>query len=58
MVLFFGLILIVDLKSLPKIGCFLLFVISGITYYIIRKKYLKSRGIDLNDMKKKEDWNE
>ena len=58
MVLFFGFILIVDLKSLLKIGCFLLFVISGIVYYWLRKRYLKAQGINLNDLMKKESWNE
>ena len=58
MVFFFGLILIVDLKTPLKIGCFILFVISGIGYYWMRKRYLKTLGIDLNDLMKKESWNE
>ncbi|MCJ7771991.1 MAG: APC family permease [Desulfobacterales bacterium] len=58
MVLFFSLVLIADLKSLLKIGCFILFVISGIVYYWLRKRYLKTLGIDLNDLMKKESWNE
>lgn len=58
MVFFFGLILIVDLKTPLKIGCFILFVISGIIYYWLRKRYLKTQGIDLNDLMKKENWNE
>jgi len=47
MVLFFGVILLYDLKSPVKIGCFLVFIISGIVYYQARKRYLKSQGIDL-----------
>jgi APA family basic amino acid/polyamine antiporter len=58
MVIFFGLILLVDLKTPMKIGWFVLFVISGIAYYQIRKRYLNVRGIDLNDLMKKENWNE
>ena len=37
MVLFFGVVLIYDLKSPLKIGCFLIFIISGIVYYQTRK---------------------
>jgi len=57
-VLFFGLVLIADLNSPLKIGCFVLFVISGIVYYWLRKRYLKAQGINLNDLMKKEGWNE
>jgi len=58
MVLFFGIIIIVDLKSPIKIGWFVLFVLSGIVFYVLRKKYLKEKGFDLNDIRKKETWNE
>lgn len=58
MVLFFGLVIIADLKSMSKIGCFIFFVLSGIIYYAVRKRYLKARGIDLNMLIKKDKWNE
>ncbi len=59
MVLFFGLVLVIDLKSPVKIGWFFAFVFSGILYYQIRKKQLLKQGIDLEQIvKKTEDWNE
>ncbi len=59
MVLFFGGILLVDLKSPLKIGCFLLFILSGSVYYVLRKRYLLGQGIDLDiQMAKKENWDE
>ncbi len=58
MVFFFGIVIIVDLKSPLKIGCFILFVISGIIFYTLRKRYLKTQGIDLNELGEKETWNE
>jgi APA family basic amino acid/polyamine antiporter len=58
MVLFFGIALITDLKSPIKIGCFLLFIISGIVFYQSRKQYLKGQGFDLQaKLKEKEIWN-
>jgi basic amino acid/polyamine antiporter, APA family len=54
MVLFFGFVLLYDLKSPIKIGCFILFIISGIVYYQARKQHLKSQGIDLqSELKEK-----
>ncbi|UCD81760.1 MAG: amino acid permease [Desulfobacterales bacterium] len=54
MVLFFSIIILYDLKSPVKIGSFLVFVISGVAYYLIRKKYLRSQGIRLEDLRKNE----
>lgn len=56
MVAFFGLILLVDLKSPLKIGFFLLFVVTGIIYYAVRKRQLMRKGINLEDIRRKEDW--
>jgi APA family basic amino acid/polyamine antiporter len=47
MVLFFGMIILYDLKSLANVGSFVLFIFSGLLYYSFRKKYLRKRGIDL-----------
>jgi len=57
MVLFFGIVLLVNLKSPLKISCFILFILSGIVYYQLRKRYLLKQGIDLEiQIKKKETW--
>ena len=50
MVLFFGAIILYDLKTPAKIGCFAVFVFSGWVVYLLRKRYLKGRGIDLLQM--------
>ncbi len=54
MVIFFSLIMLVDLKTPVRIGFFLLFLVSGILYYWFRKGFLRSRGIDLTTLIKKE----
>ena len=57
MVLFFSFIILYDLKSPVKIGSFLVFVVSGVAYYLIRKKYLRYQGIRLADLRQNEgDW--
>ena len=56
MVLFFGLVIIVDLKSPLKIGWFSLFIVSGILFYYLRRAQLLKRGINLDNLKNKEDW--
>ncbi len=59
MVLFFGLIILVDLKTPSKIAWFIVFMISGIVYYQVRKRYLKTRGFDLvQTLKNNEEWHE
>jgi amino acid transporter len=47
MVLFFGLVILVELKTPLKIGCFSLFILSGVIYYQLRRIYLAKKGIDL-----------
>jgi APA family basic amino acid/polyamine antiporter len=54
MVLFFSIIILYDLKSPEKVGSFMVFVISGVAYYLIRNKYLRSKGIRLEDLRKNE----
>jgi APA family basic amino acid/polyamine antiporter len=48
MVIFFGAIIFYELKTLPKIGCFLAFAATGGLYYLQRKAYLRRQGIDLH----------
>ena len=47
MVLFFSLVILVDLDSFMKTGIFVLFVSSGVLFFFLRKMYLKKRGINL-----------
>ncbi len=57
MVLFFGLVIMIDLKTPVNIGCFLFFIASGILFYQWRKRNLKKRGIDLaRKVVEKEKW--
>lgn len=57
MVLFFGLIIIIDLKAPLKIGCFLFFILSGAAYYQLRKHHWQKRGVNLSEqLVKQEDW--
>lgn len=56
MVLFFGTVIFIDLKTLLNISGFFLFFISGALYYVLRKRYLLRIGIDLNALIGKEDW--
>jgi APA family basic amino acid/polyamine antiporter len=55
MVIFFSLVLLVDLKTPVRMGFFLLFLVSGILYYWLRKRFLQKRGTDLSDLVKKEE---
>jgi amino acid transporter len=55
MVIFFSIIILVDLKSMWKISGFLAFIISGILYYRLRKNFLSKRGIRLTDLLKKKE---
>lgn len=45
MVLFFGLIILVDLGSVLKSGLFLLFIASGIFFFYWRKSWLRKKGL-------------
>lgn len=56
LVLFFSLVILADLKSPLKIGLFICFVFSGVIYYLLRNRYLKSRGIILAERISHEDW--
>jgi APA family basic amino acid/polyamine antiporter len=59
MVLFFSIVILVDLKTPLNIGCFLFFIVSGVVFYQWRKRSLKKRGIDLaKKVIEKEKWSE
>lgn len=59
MVFFFGVVLLVDLKTPWKIGCFLVFILSGVGYYQLRKRYLLKKGIDFQShLRLAGHWNE
>ena len=47
---FFGAIILFDLKSAWKIGCFMAFIASGIIYYQWRKRYLAAKGIRIDEL--------
>jgi len=55
MVVFFSIIILFDLKSVWKISWFSAFIISGILYYHLRKKFLFAKGIRLTDLLKKKE---
>ena len=55
-IFFFCTMILADLRSPFKIGFFLLFILSAVLYYLLRKRYLLSRGIDLNELTQREDW--
>ncbi len=58
MVVFFSIIILYDLKSPEKVGSFMVFIVSGSAYYTIRKKYLRAKGIRLEDLGRNEgNWN-
>jgi len=46
MVIFFGAVILYELRTPLKIGCFLVFIATGACYYFGRKAYLRRRGID------------
>ncbi|MGD2270575.1 MAG: APC family permease [Desulfobacterales bacterium] len=50
MVIFFGIIILVELQSPAKICSFSAFIVSGVVYYILRLKILKKRGIRLEHL--------
>ncbi|MCP4136280.1 MAG: amino acid permease [bacterium] len=57
MVVFFCAILFADLKEPLKIGCFFLFILSGILFYVFRKKYLLKQGINIKEnIKNDPEW--
>ncbi|MCX5762663.1 MAG: APC family permease [Gemmatimonadetes bacterium] len=44
--LFFSLVILIDLKSAGKIALFLVFILSGVVYYVLRARVLRGRGAD------------
>ena len=57
MVVFFSLIILYDFKSIWNIAWFIAFIVSGIFYYQLRKKFLLANGVRLTDLLKgKENW--
>jgi APA family basic amino acid/polyamine antiporter len=50
MVVFFSIIILVDLESVWKIGWFIAFIASGIIYYQWCKRYLSKNGIRIEDL--------
>jgi APA family basic amino acid/polyamine antiporter len=52
LMVFFGTIILIDLKSVWKIGWFMVFIISGIIYYQWRKRHLAGKGIRIDDLLK------
>jgi len=56
MILFFCFVILIDLKTLFNIGLFVVFVLSGVMYYALRKRYLASQGIHCEAIMQKEDW--
>ncbi len=61
LILFFVVVILVDLATPLKLGCFGLFLLSGIAYYTLRRWHLENQGFslaahiardpDLNEMK-------
>jgi basic amino acid/polyamine antiporter, APA family len=56
MVAFFSAVILAEMKSPLQIALFFVFILSGILYYLIRKRWLLSRGKRLDDVMKQEDW--
>lgn len=56
MVLFFSAVILAEMKSPLKIALFFIFILSGILYYVLRKRWLVSKGVRLDDVMKREEW--
>ena len=56
MALFFCLVILADLKSPVKIVLFILFMLSGVAYYEVRKRFLMNRGVDIEKRIKNDEW--
>jgi APA family basic amino acid/polyamine antiporter len=54
LMVFFGIIILFDLKSTWKIGWFITFIGSGIVYYQWRKRYLAAKGIRIRELVKEQ----
>jgi hypothetical protein len=51
MVVFFSFLILYDLKSPRKVGGFLAVILLGGAYYLLRKRYLRSTGLKLEDLR-------
>lgn len=56
MVVFFSAAILADMKSPLKIALFFVFIVSGFLYYLVRRRWLVSKGILLENVMKEEDW--
>jgi basic amino acid/polyamine antiporter, APA family len=54
--LFFCLVIIVDLKEPAKVLPFFFFILSGVFFYELRRRYLLKRGIDVEKTIKNDIW--
>jgi cytosine/uracil/thiamine/allantoin permease len=54
LMVFFGIIILFDLKSTWKIGWFMAFIASGIIYYHWRRHYLAGKGIRIDELVKEQ----
>jgi APA family basic amino acid/polyamine antiporter len=53
LMVFFGIIILFDLRSAWKIGWFTAFIASGIIYYQWRRRYLAGKGIRIDELVRK-----
>ncbi len=58
MVLFFSAVILADMKSPYHMPIFFIILLSGVVYYIMRKRWLRRNGVDLDDIMKEEEWKE
>ena len=57
LICFFIIVIIADLGSLLKVGCFGLFLLSGTVFYALRCRYLSRQGFSLADhIARHENW--
>ena len=56
MSLFFSIVILSQLKSAANIILFLIFILSGFLYYAARKRHLRGRGVNLDDLVKNKEW--
>ncbi len=54
LMVFFGIIILFDLKSTWKIGWFIAFIASGTIYYQWRKRYLAAKGFRIQELVKEQ----
>ncbi len=56
MVVFFSAVILSQMKSPLKIALFFVLILSGVIYYVLRKRWLLSKGIRLDDIMKEDEW--